>query len=261
VFRTENAPGIVFEEVTVRSTGMSVDGTSGPVAGAILVEELHMDGEHEDKIFAPGYGEFRTGHAGAGLEATALAVPTDALSGPPPTELKTVASGANTVFNAAATGNWGAASEALDKTKSAWSAYRARGVPSILGSQMDGAMQALSEGVGERKAGKARQASIDVSRADLDFQLRHRAVTDIDIARFELWARQVLVDADAHDAAGIKGDANSMVYVRARFAHVLPAADLGRLDAALGDLRDAAEAEDFDAAVSAAERIRIALSS
>src|SRR5262249_28756355 len=59
VYRTENAPGIVFEEVTVRSVGSTVKGPRGPVAGAMIARELHSDSTSEDKLFAPGYGEFR----------------------------------------------------------------------------------------------------------------------------------------------------------------------------------------------------------
>jgi hypothetical protein len=72
---------VVFDEVTVKAVDQVVDGPHRPVAGAIVVRELHMDGETEDKIFAPGYGEFSTG-SGANVEALALAVPTDALPGP-----------------------------------------------------------------------------------------------------------------------------------------------------------------------------------
>ena len=37
-------------------------------------KELHDDGTYSDKVFAPGYGEFFTGH-GSEVEALALAVP------------------------------------------------------------------------------------------------------------------------------------------------------------------------------------------
>ena len=46
VYRPENAPGIVFEEVTVTSVDVTVGGPRGPVQGAIVVSELHMDGSH-----------------------------------------------------------------------------------------------------------------------------------------------------------------------------------------------------------------------
>ena len=62
VYRTENAPGIVFEEITVRSAGQTVPWPSAPIGGALVVSELHTDGTREDKVFAPGYGEFSTGN-------------------------------------------------------------------------------------------------------------------------------------------------------------------------------------------------------
>jgi hypothetical protein len=61
-YRSENIPGLVFEEVTVKAVGQTVSGPSGQVSGAFTASELHMDGNREDKIFAPGYGEFSTGN-------------------------------------------------------------------------------------------------------------------------------------------------------------------------------------------------------
>lgn len=59
-----------------------------------------MEGDLEDKIFAPGYGEFFSG-AGGDVEALALAVPIDALPGRAPAELRTLLAGARSVFRAA----------------------------------------------------------------------------------------------------------------------------------------------------------------
>ena len=53
VYRTENAPGFVFEEVTVRSTDETLDGPLGPIEGGMLADELHNDGKTEQKEFAP----------------------------------------------------------------------------------------------------------------------------------------------------------------------------------------------------------------
>ncbi|MGI0036675.1 MAG: hypothetical protein ACRD98_12495 [Nitrososphaera sp.] len=74
VFRPENIPNLVFEEVTITSVDLTVDGPLGPVYGAILSKELHMDGFTEDKYFAPGYGEFSTGTEEGDLEAIALVI-------------------------------------------------------------------------------------------------------------------------------------------------------------------------------------------
>src|SRR5258705_4564591 len=77
VYRPENAPGIAFEEVRVDKVDQQIDGPSGKISGAIEVNELHMDGTREGKVFAPGYGEFSTGSPGGDLEAASLASPTD----------------------------------------------------------------------------------------------------------------------------------------------------------------------------------------
>ena len=95
----------MFEEVTVKTVGETVSGPAGPVTGAVITSELHMDGSREDKTFAPGYGELSTG-SGSNLEAIALAVPTDALAGTVPAEGEAMQSGAMSIFDAAAASNW-----------------------------------------------------------------------------------------------------------------------------------------------------------
>ena len=85
VYRPENIPELVFEEVTVRSTGRRVPGPRGAVDGAVVIRELHMDGATEEKTFASGYGEFSAG-GGGDLGAVALAVPVDAAVGSLPPE-------------------------------------------------------------------------------------------------------------------------------------------------------------------------------
>ena len=59
VYRPENIPDVVLEEVTVKAVNETVRGPAGPDLGAILVRELLMEGTIEDKAFAPGYGELR----------------------------------------------------------------------------------------------------------------------------------------------------------------------------------------------------------
>src|SRR5918995_2017863 len=45
VYRTENIPGIAFEEVTVKSVDQKLEGPMGPIEGGLIAEELHMDGQ------------------------------------------------------------------------------------------------------------------------------------------------------------------------------------------------------------------------
>jgi hypothetical protein len=255
VYRPENIPGFVFEEVTVKAVDKTLDGPLGPVEGGLVIEELHMDNSTEAKTFGPGYGEFLTG-GGGDVEALALAVPTDALSQSTPVELVAIEEGAGRVFDAAGSKNWSAARAAVKRMTTAWETVRAGEVPSRLEPLMSRALDALSDGVGNRRAPDTRQAAIDVARWSLDLELRHRPVAEIDLARFDLWAAQMLVDAAAGDTAAVNGDFFSLDYVRDRIQQSLETADLSRLNAELEELNGAVADEDLAAVTSGAQQLR-----
>lgn len=253
VYRTENVPGLVFEQVTVRTVGKTVDGPHGPVEGAMVGEELHQDGNREAKTFAPGYGEFFSG-TGGDVEAMALAIPADELSGPPPAELKTLGRGADDAFEAARSQDWDTASAAVEKLNTAWDALREGDVPQRLAAQMSGALGALAGGVGAHKPQQASQAALDVALVGLDLQLRHLPPARIDLARFDLRARQLLLDAAAGDVAAVTGDVTTLEWIRDRLR--LAGAVARRIDDQLRYLAAAAEAEELEAVTGAAERLR-----
>jgi hypothetical protein len=255
VFRTENSPGFAFEQVTVKSVGQRLDGPLGPVEGGLVGQELHMDGKTEDKLFAPGYGEFYTAD-GPDVEALALAVPTDALSGPLPAELVTLKTNALTVFEAAGSGDWSAASNAVGPMTAAWDTYRTGGVPKSIQLRMTGSLDALAAAVARRDAQASRQAAIDTAQWSLDLQLRYRAPAEVSVGRFDLWAAQVLVDAAARDVGALRGDAFTLVYIRDRILRSVSATDLGGINTLLQALQVAATDKDFAAAADAAAQLR-----
>jgi len=255
VFRTENSPGFAFEEVTVKSTDQTVDGPLGPVTGGLIVSELHMDGATEDKTFAPGYGEFLT-TGGGDVEALALAVPTDAAAGPVPADLQAVTQGATSIFDAAGKKDWAAASAHLKAATAGWATYRTGAVPRLIEPRMTAAIEALGRAVDARGVARSRAAAIQVARLALDLQLRYRPVTEVDLARFDLWAAQVQVDSAAHDPAGVNADAFTLVYVRDRILGSVDATDLSRINTALLALQVAATDEDFAGAAAAATQLR-----
>jgi hypothetical protein len=257
VYRPENIPGLVFEEVTVGATGVTVAGPYGPIAGAIEVDELHLDGGREAKTFAPGYGEFFTG--GGDSEALALAVPTDALAQPLPRALADLASAAEDAFDAAEEEDWPAASAARDAAMQAWQAARDGNGAPLLAAALDRALAALEEAIDAEESIDGRQAAIDLARATLDIHLRYRPSTDVDRARFALWARQVLIDAEDEDAAAVRGDAVAMSWVLARFAHTLSAAEASAVGGHLDTLSAAAAADNLPGAAAAAAAVRDAL--
>jgi hypothetical protein len=253
VYRTENIPGLVFEQVTVEKTGVTVNGPVGPIPGAMVGQELHMDEVRlESKFFAPGYGEFFSG-SGPTFEANALAVPVDALSQPTPVELDAISTRAVDILNAARSGGWSAASTALGTIDQAWNTFRAQPVPKRLAAQTDHAIQALSRAVGARDPRNTSQSAVDLMLADLDIELRYRGPAEVNVARFDAWTRQVQVDSTAGDGAAVVGDVTTLEWIRDRIA--LDAPHAGIVDDALRSLEAQAEAGELGAASAAAVRL------
>jgi len=255
VYRPENIPGFVFEEVTVTAVNQTFDGPLGPFAGGITIEELHMDGTTEEKTFAPGYGEFYTA-GGGDVEALALAVPTEALSEPLPGELTTLSSGALDVFDAAEAGDWDAASATVETMTAAWETYRTGGVPRLIEPLMAAALDSLAQAVDARDSAQAGQAAIDAARWSFDLQLRYRPPAEIDLARFDLWLAQLQLDAAAEDDASVNGDFSSLDYIRDRILHTLEGSEVTTLNTGLEELQGAVADADFAAAAGAAEQLR-----
>jgi hypothetical protein len=255
VNRPENIPGLVFEEVAVKTVDKTMDGPTGPVEGGMVARELHDDGSFSDKQFAPGYGEFLSAHEGD-VEAMALAVPTDALDSPQPPALEALAAAADESFDAVLSGDWKAAARSHEAASAAWDDYRVGPVPPRLAIEMDRALRTLAGGLDARDHAQAGTAAIDVAQSTLDFELRHLPPAEVDLARFELWARQILVDAAADDQAGVAGDLATLEWVRDRFRLILEPVDLTRIDKHLLTLRDSVVDEDLGAASDGAERLR-----
>jgi hypothetical protein len=261
VYRPENIPGLVFEEDTIKAVDRTLPGALGPVEGGLVTEEFHvLDNATEDKAFAPGYGEFRTGTEGE-LEAVALAVPADALGEPTPPELVALERGAAGVFEAAGSHKWKAAQAAARRVAAAWRTATQRQLPSNIETRLDRAVRALAVAVRGRRAPPARQAAVDVGRLTLDLELRHRPVVEVDLARFDVWLKQLLVDAAADDVGAVTGDFFSLDYVRDRIQHALDPAELVRLNARLEALNEALVEEDLGAAAETARGLRTLVAS
>jgi hypothetical protein len=254
VYRTENAPGIVFEEVTVKSVGKMVAGPRGPVEGGMIAAELHSDRTSEDKIFAPGYGEFRTA-GGGDLEALALAVPTDALPGPMPAELASLAASAEGILELARIGDWDSASATLTHMNAAWKMLRADNPPPMIAARLSEDLAALTRSVHGHQPARTAQKTIDVTQSVLDLELRYRPPAEIDAARIYLWTQQLRVHAAAKDLAGVTGDVAVLEWVRDRIARTLDAAGRSEIDSGLRELRAATDARNLPAAADHAARL------
>jgi hypothetical protein len=254
VYRTENVPGIVFEEVTVKSVGGTVTGPHGRVKGAMVASELHTDGTREDKIFAPGYGEFRTS-GGGDLEALALAVPADARRGPVPGELHLLAIGATAILESSRVREWETAAATLARMRAAWKTLKAEAPPPMIAARLSQALESLSAATKAHQAARLEQAAIDLGHSAYDLQLRYRPADEIDQARFELWTQQLRVDAAAGDLGAVSGDVAVLEWIRDRFAHALDPARRRGLDTRLHDLRSASDTKNLPAAADHAARL------
>ena len=261
VYRPENIPGLIFEQVTVKEVGQVREGPVGPVAGVMVGQELHMEGDVEDKTFAPGYGELRSG-LGDDYEANALAIPADALPEPSPAELAQLLSGALRAFEAARSQDWQAAAAGIDGLRIAYAAHQRHGPAKRLDAQMTDALDALGRAVQAQDSRGAPLAALDVARGAADLTLRYRPPAEIDLLRLDLWARELTADAGDADAGGgdadaVAGDVATMGWLRDRVA--LAGADAQHADDQLRYLVAAAEAKDLWHAAVGAERLRTSL--
>lgn len=256
VFRPENQPDSI-EEYTVTDVGVTFDGPTGPVEGAIVVQENHTtDGVYEDKWYAPEYGELSAG-VGDSYEAVAIAVPADATEGPVPNELTTLGQGAYAIVDAAAAQDWESVAATHTAMQAAWDAYQASyTVPPLLADQMNRALSTLvgdrlvPAAVGQNSEGTA-NAALDVAQASLDLQLQFRTPSDIERERIELWARQLVVDANRVEVnpALTLGDIATLEWVLQRSGAMLDPATFDEVEGLLAELRLAAFDEDTDAVI------------
>jgi hypothetical protein len=255
VYRSENVPGVVFEEVRIASVDETVTGPHGPVEGALIASELHADGAREDKTFAPDYGEFFTG-SGGDVEAMTLAVPADALSAPIPAELETLSHGADDVFDSAPIGRLGAG-EGL----AAGDVSRLGGIPGGHGAPEtrradDHGTRRASHGgrqpqprCCERRGRSGRPRELgSAAAASASGRDRPRPIRAL--------GPPTRRRRQAGDEEGVRGDLITLELIRDRFVHTLNRVDAVRLEQRLLDLRTAVTDGDLRAAVVGAERLR-----
>ena len=255
VYRPENAPGFVFEEVTVKSVTEAVEGPLGSVEGGMVASELHMDGGRERKVFAPGYGEFYTA-SGGDVEALAMAVPTDAASGEMPDEMTTLSDRALDTYEAAGRGDWRRATSNVDAMLQAWRALPSEEVPRLIRPVLARGLRAVGRSVQARDVQATRKDAIEVARSSFDLQLRYRPTTEIDLARLDLWAAQLIGDEAAGDEQAVAADAYTLDYVRDRILGALDPAILTEVNTELGEIQSAVLDEEPAAAAEAARRLR-----
>ena len=254
VYRPENVPEVIFEEVRVDKVDMNVPGPSGNISGAMEVNELHMDGTREGKIFAPGYGEFSTGDPGGDLEAVSLASPTDKRAHLAPAEFGALSAAARGVVQAAADSDTERAKQAAKTFDQAWTAALTKGIPPQMVSQMNRDMGEFTSAIDVRDWKAAQSAALRVAQNELDLRLLYQRSIDVDLARKALWANQLPIDVAADDSAAVLADVAALERIWERSRHGVQSP--GPVDTALQELRRAADRQDLQAV----DRAAVALS-
>ena len=251
VFRAENITGVVFEEIAVKAVDQTVDGARGPVNGAVIMQELHLDGSNSDKVFAPGYGEFDTSSGGE-VEALALAVPIDAVDDVVPVELRLLSTSAWGILENVRLEDWESASPTLTRMETLWQGLQAENYPPRVVDTLNRALDELKRTVVKKSGPASSQAGVDVAQAALDLELLYRRSVEAD--RFHLHTQQLRVHAAAGDLAGVTGEVAVLEWIRDRLAGSLTKNRLTALNSGLRDLRDASSAGNVQAAADHAAR-------
>lgn len=260
VYRPENVPGFVFEEVTVLASGQTIDGPRGRIEGAIVVQELLLDGTYEEKVFAPGYGEFsaKTDDEFLGL---ALALPIDASAEPAPRALLTLLSGARAMFDAADDEEWDSITATFTEVVIAWEGFGSAAVPPVLDLQMDAALEAADAAIENRASGDLRQAAVNLDRAVLDLHLQYRPVTAVDLDRMALIASQIQIDSKAGEPGDLLSNIVGIELIWNRTMHNVEATAADKIGAAITELRATIDSVDVDATIDVAGQFKEFLTS
>jgi hypothetical protein len=118
------------------------------------------------------------------------------------------------------------------------------------------ALENLIAQIASQDRSKTYSASIDAAYASNDLQLRYRPVTEIDTARFELWARRALVDATRGSLGRERSDVVTLEWIRDRIAQTLDPVTLVQLDTLVSELGTNVMDEDLTAAAQTAHDLR-----
>ena len=255
VYRPENIPGLVFEEVVVLSIDETMDGPFGTIENVLLVEEHHADGANEDKAFAPNYGEFHTAADGE-VEALAMAVPPDAAGGDMPDALSSAVTLSEAAIQASFESDLGDVERIAADLESAVAELGVSEIPTLYRPLLDDGVASLAAAAAERDGAASAAAAIWVARLIGDLTLRYVPIPEVDLDRIGLWGAQLMVDAATEELDAVNADAFALTYTRERIVGEVAGETLTAIDVALEELRGAIDDEDFPAIVELGEELR-----
>jgi len=121
---------------------------------------------------------------------------------------------------------------------------------------MNDALATLTKTVDVQDSEQVRQAAVDVAQWSLDLRLPYRPQSEIDLARLDLWALQLTLDAETGDAGAVGGDVFTICYIRDRILDTLDDADVARFNTEVQKMQVAVDDEDIAVASEAAVHLQ-----
>lgn len=252
VFRVENVIGIVFEELTVTKVDQTLQGPSGSVPGAIVVDEFGVAGGHSSKTLAPGYGEFLT-IDGTDLEAMALATPADSRPGGSPVEIRKTLTAAWGTLEYARAKDWPTVQASVARIARQVAVLDQTQQPPRVMALLQTSLKALQSAAKARSVSEAEQACVEVAQSAIDLEARYLPPEQIEVARFHLHTQQLRMAASAGSYARVTGEVAALEWIRDRLA--LNPDQAGQVDESLALLRAASDSRNLGAAADHATRI------
>ncbi|WP_309647424.1 hypothetical protein [Nocardioides sp.] len=252
VFRVENVLGVVFEELSVVEVDKTVKGPTGPVTGAIVVDELGVDGTHSRKTLAPGYGEFLTKNR-TELEAMAVATPTNAVPGGAPPALRHIYTAAWGTWEFARGDSWNSAKLSVDQIATAVSDLAEGNQPFRPMRLLQRSLTKLHAAVGGRDVRVTEEAAARVAQSAVDLEAQYLTSQEVERFRFHLHTMVLRQAAAAHRPADVNGEVAVLELLRARLE--LPADQATVMDRELTALRTAVDARNLLSAADVTARL------
>lgn len=254
VFRVENVLGVVFEELTVIETDKTLRGPVGDVKGAIVVDELGVDGGHSEKTLAPGFGEFLTSGGGE-LEAMAVSTPANAVAGGAPVEIRRILTSAGGIVEYARSGDWELADYSVDRIQEQVAIVDKSEQPPRVTALLHQALKRLDKAVHDRRFIPAQQAAIDVAQSGIDLQARYLDPVDTEVARFHLHTQQLRVDALSKNKGRVAAEVAALRWINDRLAARMSAGERAMVERKLAELHVATDGGNLAAAADSAVRL------
>ncbi len=238
VFRVENVLGIVFEELRVVRVDRTVRGPGGPVGGAIVVDELGVDGGHSLKTLAPGYGEFLTRNE-AELETVAVASPVDAIDGGAPAGIRHVYTASWGAWEYARGRSFEEARASVRRISDAVARLDTTQQPFRVMRLLHRSVTALTAAARTKNPRAIERETLDVAQAAIDLEARYLPPEKIEASRFHLHTMALRVAAASNRRGDVTGEVAALELVRQRLAIASTAA--AEVDRELTALRTAAD--------------------